>query len=829
MADNVLTLLYQQRIMAAEELITSVPIGSYFEYSGVLYTITGWDKKTGFIDLTNVADPSNKALNVTADPLSILYPNATAASSATGSTGGTTPAPTGQSSLQSLMSLGQMGLSAWQASGQQSLLKKGASQSMGQAIDKVGTGTGGLGTGPGGTIDISQITSLSSAQQAVTQAKAALDAAKQNVQLAMSAPGNLASAQDQLAKAEAAAAKADTDLSKAYDACYGPNASANVTQLADQLKNDFKVNQVDAAYAKTDTDYENMEAAPDGSATQQYWQDKWIMDENAYLSLNHQWQTTDFTQQARDTLTGNITKADTDYLSADATVQADQGAVNAANAAPQNASGYLAQTQAAQAAAQTQLQQAQAAALAWKNVAQSAGDVKFNSATNSYESSNKVCAVTDDEITAATIQAGPHATGAQIASIIDQNRAAALLTTTPADLQAAASSLNAQVVASDYLQKAGFDPVFVGSLTDSERMQMATDVGTSGIDVNGAPIAPPSWLTTTSPAVIQENAQSKVMLAQNNAQLFDNSALKKDDIMAAGAIIGGAVAGFEEFNAFSGPLTFKNILKGVGSIVGMMVAMHTLNSALSNGLIISKQLDSFLGKNMGDALGGALKWMSSGTGSMVTAGVIALAAILTRVLGSKKTPAETQAAEQLNAEVLPTVSAQGGVFQLSNIAGAVTTAGVTLASLGITLGPSAPGMQTLTIPQTEVTAALTAASPNGMPTAANRYSALFYLPSQSGQPTEIAYITPAGTAANGMTMETLHFETLSSQYTIAATQNPTAYIPFFLQNADGSYSENSQLLANQVQLLQCADGTQVADAQSCLNHGGVLSHTGSGG
>src|SRR5439155_17251531 len=120
---------------------------------------------------------------------------------------------------------------------------------------------------------------------------------------------------------------------------------------------------------------------------------------------------------------------------------------------------------------------------------------------------------------------------------------------------------------------------------------------------------------------------------------------------------------------------------------------------------------SFFG--IGKGLMGGLNFLTSAKGIGLSTAAIALLSFFFR----DKPDPDTTALATMNDEVAPSVWNDGPALLL--------TAGLTLSSMGINLGPSAPLTQTLTVPQVQLTAALSTATNGSMPDDSERYASIF--------------------------------------------------------------------------------------------------------
>jgi hypothetical protein len=247
---------------------------------------------------------------------------------------------------------------------------------------------------------------------------------------------------------------------------------------------------------------------------------------------------------------------------------------------------------------------------------------------------------------------------------------------------------------------------------------------------------------------------------------------------------------------------------------------------MDNGLLtatispLADKLSSLMlfGKNIGNPLEKTLEFLTSGWGFLAIQGLIVL---LGWLFGRSKPPAEQTAAETLNQEVNPMVwNANGQVIFL--------TAGLTMATLGLNLSPSAPMMQTMTLSQASATDALLAAGASSVPLNNTRYADVFVEQGGMGQPTRVVYLTPAGTDKNGKPIETMTVQTLKPGLQFATSKPPTGFIPFFIPGPGGKPVANPQVvqtLTDQQHLLQVANGVwQTGPAQQAAEKAGTDSH-----
>jgi hypothetical protein len=157
----------------------------------------------------------------------------------------------------------------------------------------------------------------------------------------------------------------------------------------------------------------------------------------------------------------------------------------------------------------------------------------------------------------------------------------------------------------------------------------------------------------------------------------------------------------------------------------------------------------------------------------------------------------------LNDEVSPMVWNNGPVMMI--------TAGLALSTMGINLSPTAPMMQTVTVPTVQLNKSLTTATGGSLPTASERYGTVFVQSGSNGSPTDVLYLTPS---ANGQ--DTVHVATLNPNVQFTAPTGNAPYIPFF-KYVNGQATPNPQVvqgLAAQQQLLHSVPAVNTAAGQS---------------
>jgi len=314
----------------------------------------------------------------------------------------------------------------------------------------------------------------------------------------------------------------------------------------------------------------------------------------------------------------------------------------------------------------------------------------------------------------------------------------------------------------------------------------------------------------------------------NNQRLQDYKDAVKSSLLSSernkflGSLAGAAGSGYGLFESIfsmteNGNPTAGGIIGALGSITGLIVSMKMMHSALvfaNSATPLMVSLNNIPVLNFLH-LGSAFKFLTSMPGMIAVMAAVTLLAVL---LG-RKSP-EEQAADELNQDVSPSVWTNGPVMMI--------TAGMALASMGINLGPNAPLMQTIAVPEVQATQALQNATGQQIPTDSSRYSTVFVQQGSGGQPTRVVYLTYSGTDSAGNAVETAHLVTLDGGLQF---QDPgsSGYIPFFAKDSRGNPIANPQAVASinaQGNLLKGSGAVNTTQSQQLVQIAGASNKNG---
>lgn len=731
MVDQILKTLLQQRLMAAKEFLGFCPVGSYYDYNGQICIVTGYDPKTGFLNLQPTGSSSGAFVHP--DPISIMFPNAVP-----------NPTPSIAAALPKTSPLAVLGSAAPAAlSGLPALAawkSKGAKAATGGANQPQYLPDGSFNPNyNGGGITIlspdAALKNLQQAQQTYNQVNSAVIQETQfnGIDLQSKIAANFG---NDLQGVTAQMNSVDTQIANLMPA----NGNLSSLSQTDLDRFDSLLQQSNDLHAQYNQDFLNSTnlQSPDVVAKMQQilGNDSTALG-NAYSNLQ--------TAQYQYTLS-------TSYQAINSQISAQAG--DAFNALP----------------------------------SQQRTDLLYGAESQLKSAGNKTPSFND------------------IQSLAEKNFATNLQLS-PQDL----ASLKDIAIQNAIDNNPGVDPKTLTMDNPLVQKEM-TDL------VDPANLSDPN----NDLSIFMAKKQNALLQASQDKY---NAALRNEEIQAGAELAGAAYAGYKEESAissmFANGFSGKDFAVALTSAFGMFIALHLVNNILMQSVSpLADKLSSLmlLGHNIGAPLEKGLEFLTSGWGFLAIQGFVILMAWL---LGKKKSP-EQQAAETLNAEVNPMVwNPNGQVIFL--------TAGLTLATMGLNLSPSAPMMQTLTLTQAQATLALTNAGAGSVPTDSTRYADVFVQQGAKGQPTRVVWLTPTGTDSKGNVIEKVTVQTLNQNFQFATSQPPTGYVPFFINGPGGKPIPNPQVvqsLSNQQHLLLCADGTWVTDASKCAAAAGTASHSG---
>ncbi len=806
MVDGILVYLFQQRIMAAKQFLGFCPVGSYYDYNGQVCIVTGYDAKTGFL---NLQPTSGGGAILNPDPISILYPNATAAATSAAAHG-VTGATTGQNIVQATSgsSAATLGAAVGPALG---VLPYAGKLFSGSKVPKGAPGAhgvpGGAAAGGATTFDpyVPSADLVNGSQKVADMYQANANQATKSLNdfLNYGQPPN-------------------TDPLYSFDKMSLPDAlkiaNQNATQLyfngVDNLKE--QIAQINSKIASigsrptpsisnVDGTFEAPRHAGDipGGLTFQSDSTPWGAPvEEAPLHPVENITGITFSQDLTAEQSSRLQyltnrRAGLEQQLAD---QLKPGAQQNAVAATMNkfSDAVIQQNQLSQVATDTAhfnnvVQQALSSPASYGETLQAAGQLQLGG--------QKLSLLSDGMPNMADQQ-----TAALVNAQIRTNRVDNLsqYSTDQADQILHAPTDTSQA------------PTYTATIDEKGNIvYKLEDPGQHAVD-------------TGDFSDYQQNISLK------NGLDYQKQLLHKAEIKFGTEMALAAAAAYGEERAwdsiFHNGLSIKNLIGAGIAAVSLIGLMHAIHGALANGqqmmMMLTNNhsfLNTFLGMNLGNHIEGFLKFLTGKWGILFVQAAIIFFGWL---FGHDKPSPEQQAAEQLNAEVNPVVwNPNGQVIFL--------TAGLTMATMGLILSPSAPLMQTLTLTQAQATQAITNAGASSVPTDSTRYADVFVKQGAGGQPTQVVWLTPVGTDSKGNVIEKVTVETLNRNFQFATSQPPTGYVPFFINGPGGQSVPNPQVvqsLAAQQHLTQCANapGVWVTNQVECIDSAGAARLPGGG-
>ena len=324
------------------------------------------------------------------------------------------------------------------------------------------------------------------------------------------------------------------------------------------------------------------------------------------------------------------------------------------------------------------------------------------------------------------------------------------------------------------------------------------------------------------------NLYSKIAADKLSVTTAQNQFLNSEAMKFGGAMVGGAAAGYGLYasitSIFQTNVSFKGVLGAVASAVGLFTALHEAHKFLTDTLnkwTDGSQQAGVVIHNLADKLnsgffhflhlGSIMKFLTSTAGSLLIMAAVAAAAYIF----GKKESNEEKAADTLTNDIIPTIWNSGGVMMLTALPSIF---------LGLSMSPSAPTIQSITVPMAQINTALSsAAGGQTIPTDTSRYSMAFVRNGSGGTPSEVIYLSYGGTDAKGNVIETVHAVTLAGNLNFT---NPgsNAYINFFDPNSSLPNPNVLAALQAQNNLTTACAGLSPTDCEKVLGLAGGASH-----
>ncbi len=340
-------------------------------------------------------------------------------------------------------------------------------------------------------------------------------------------------------------------------------------------------------------------------------------------------------------------------------------------------------------------------------------------------------------------------------------------------------------------------------------------------------VARPEWADNEIDAGLTKNAdkaQSVLdeMWTQRQTDIRIEGMVEKwnKDYLAARNKFFGGLTGFAT-SIFGTSASWNNIFKNgastgsavgaIASFAGLATSLKFMNDFLTkDGFIFRLQTsmpkwlggtsaENLAGNSFGNKLFGGLKWLSDNPA--MAAAIVTGVFVLLSWLRNRKSSDEI-ALNDLNNDMEPSIWNPGPVMLL--------TAGVALSSMGINLGPNAPAYQSLSMPQIQLTKALSEATGTTI-NDGNRYSSVFVQQGEGSTPTRMMWVNRVGTDANGNAIDKVETFTFAGPVTIT---NPgdKAYIPALITDP-----ATGKRVANPMFAKAIKDSNNLANGATAVN------------